>query len=152
MRRRRDRRQGDLRPNFAASIESAHPQLPDDGRPGLVVVRPFLSLWAAEKHVRDALFGKEVWDVNFTTNSFSKRHPGGGLLGPGRWTRLSGVGLLNVRRRAVGDKTTKLIIHHNPWAQHPLDAASLSGPGIYHLLPEEDGEMIWSPALEEELE
>lgn len=134
---------------FAASIESAHPQLPDDGRPALVVVRPFLSLWATEKHLREALFGKIVWDINFETASYSERHDGDGLLAPGKWSRLSGVGLLDVRRRTVGDKTTKLMILHNPWAPYPLDAAALAGTGIYHFLPK-DGKMEWSPSIDEE--
>lgn len=130
---------------LSASIQSAYDQLPDDGRVSLIILRPFLSLWATEKHVREALFGRVVWDVNLASKDVTERHGGDGLLGPGKWTRLSAVGLLDVRR-SIGEKTTRLMIHHNPWAQIPLDASSINRANVHHLLPR-DGKMTWEPPL-----
>ncbi len=127
---------------LASSIEGAYPQVPDDGRPSLVIVREFLSLWASDKHVIDALFGKRKWTVNFTTQTFQESQSGDGLLAPGRRERLSAVGFLDVRRPGVGQRTVKLSVFHNPWTRYTLDAATLTADGIRHLVPK-SGKMVW---------
>lgn len=129
---------------LSSSIDGAYPQLPDDGRPSLVIVREFLSLWATDKHVMDALFGKRKWTPNFTARTFQESHSGDGLLSLGRRERLSAVGFLNVRRPGVGQKTTKLSVFHHPWARYPLEVANLTAADVRHLVPNvgERG-MVW---------
>lgn len=120
---------------LSSSIKGAHPQLPDDGRPTLVIVRAFLSLRAAEKNVMEALFGKTTWTLKKTGDVQGSYSGKGLLLTRGRWKRLSAVGFLDVRRPGGGQKTMKLLVIHNPWTRYPLDAATLTGPDILHLIP-----------------
>jgi len=132
---------------LSSSIEGAYPQLPDDGRPTLVVVREFLSMWATEKHVLQALFGERKWTPNFRSGTVKEWYAGDGLLAPGRRERLSAVGFLRVRRPGVGEKKTTLLVFHNPWPRYPLDIAALAGSDISHLVPQ-GANMVWLPAQE----
>lgn len=129
---------------LSSSVEGAYPQLPDDGRPTLVIVREFLSMWATEKHVLQALFGSRKWTVNFKSGNFKESYGGDGLLAPSRRERLSAVGFLQVRRPGVGEKATTLLVFHNPWTRYQLDAAALAGSDIRHMVPQ-GGKMVWLP-------
>jgi hypothetical protein len=132
-----------VRDYLLASIQSAYDQLPDDGRPSLVILRPHLSFVARELHLLDTLLGRHVLK-RVTTKAVTQSYPWSGVYRANQNTRVSAVGLLDVKRHR--DDPHRLAIIHNPWARHPLAPAAFALPNVRQLVPGTNGDMHWHPS------
>lgn len=123
-----------------ASVRAAYEQLPEDGRPALVVLRPWLKEPVDQDDMLDALYGTEQMLLTTGTGQVQLGRAADGVFQPGQNRRLSAVGLL----RDVGARfDLALDIYHYELAQWRLDWESLRGTGIRHLVAIDRHHLAW---------
>jgi len=129
------------------SINKAYEQVPDDGRVSLIILRPHLTFKPGIDDMLDSLYGKQQWIVSVGPKPtlVGTKRARDGFFSRSVRTRVSGVGLLNAVRTEHGTQLS-LDLYHNPFARYPLNWQSLAGAAIRHLVPGDDGTMVWVEA------
>ncbi len=125
-----------------ASVDAAYEQVPDDGRPTLIVLRPFLSFGARDKHMLSCLYGTEQWRINLQTKEVASTRARDGLMRAGHHERMSAVALLLGQRLVHGARSSLDVCHH-PFARYPLDSALLRATDIRHFVAIDRHHLVW---------
>ena len=130
-----------------ASVTKAYEQLPDDGRPSLVIPRSFQYLPVTHDSFLDALFGHEVLSIPhdgrgtlYPDRARNTREPDG-FFSPRNHKRCAAVGHLRANRGETAFEYA-LTLYHNPYARNPLDEDTFTLSDIRQLVPH-GGQMRW---------
>lgn len=130
---------------YRTSLEGAYEQLPDDGRPAIIVLRSFLSFGPDDYGMERAVLGTQSVRIPVNGQAYATRNPDGFFWAAPR-NRSSAVGILKSKWSSSGPDgkaELSLDLYHNPMARNPLDWKELHGPGLRHLIAISDTEMKW---------
>ena len=130
---------------YRTSLEGAYEQLPDDGRPAIIIIRSFLSFGPDDYGMERAVLGTNSVVIPREGKPHRSRQRDG-FFWASRRDRASAVGLLKSRWLSnASDARAELTLdfYHNPMARNPLAWNELRGVGIRHLIATSETEMKW---------